>query len=288
MTYARFDDRWDDHRKIKRAWRRHPAAVALHAMAITYCNRHNNNGKLDSEWVEEKLALLPCKSAERERILTMLVDLELFERIDADTFQVHDFLDWNLSSEQRQALADQGRRGGHAKAKRSSHPDSNGSSPGHSPGSSEGHSEGSSTPTPTPTPTPKKDNTTVERSSTGEGEIRLVFDAWIVSTERTTATLLDAKRRRIIVNALKVFPVADLVDAVDGWRFSSHHRGENEQATVYNDLALLLRDAAHVEKFRDLTRGAVHLNGVGPARKGSAADAMWHDLNDQGVPHVSA
>ena len=36
MPYARFDDRWDDHKKVKRALRREPiAALMLHAMAIT-------------------------------------------------------------------------------------------------------------------------------------------------------------------------------------------------------------------------------------------------------------
>jgi hypothetical protein len=29
------------------------------------------------------------------------------------------------------------------------------------------------------------------------------------------------------------------------------NRGENDRRTVYNDLGLLLRDAEHIEKFRD-------------------------------------
>ncbi|MDE2468899.1 MAG: hypothetical protein KGL35_09180 [Bradyrhizobium sp.] len=89
---------------------------------------------------------------------------------------------------------------------------------------------------------------------TGRGTVAQVFEAWIASTGRTAQTVLDTKRERVIRNALKLYPVADLLDAVDGWRFSSHHRGENDRHTVYNDLGLLLRDAERIEKFRDLKR----------------------------------
>ena len=164
MPYARMDDRYDDHRKIKRAWRRQPAAVGLHTMAITYANRHQTDGRIDADWIEEKLALLPVSTKQQALILETLVDLRLLELVDDETYRVHDFLDWNLSREQRRTLADQGRKGGHAKATRSSQPDGDGSGPGHSDGSSKGqnggHSEGSgsgsSTPIhSTPTPTPK-------------------------------------------------------------------------------------------------------------------------------------
>lgn len=87
-------------------------------------------------------------------------------------------------------------------------------------------------------------------------DVRAVFAAWIEATGRTDRTVLDAKRRRLIEQRLADFPVADLIDAVRGWRESPHHRGENPHRTVYNDLGLLLRDAAHVERFRDLERGA--------------------------------
>lgn len=166
MPYARLDDRYDDHRKIKRALRREPAAVAMHAMAITYSNRHNTDGEVDIDWVEERLALMPYKPAQRKRVLDVLVELNLFEQRDPDTFIVHDFLDWNLSSEQRRALAEQGRKGGRARPGGSSGPGSGGSSNGSSPGLSEGlggglsesGNGGLSTPTPRhATPTPRQE-----------------------------------------------------------------------------------------------------------------------------------
>lgn len=88
---------------------------------------------------------------------------------------------------------------------------------------------------------------------TGNREIR-VFDAWRESTGKER-TVMDPKRRRLIQSRLKEFPVEDLVDAVRGWRHSPFHCGQNDHAKTYNDLGLLLRDAAHVEQFRDLERG---------------------------------
>lgn len=81
--------------------------------------------------------------------------------------------------------------------------------------------------------------------------VEQVFAAWQASTGKRRAKL-DAKRRRIIDRALKDYPLDDVLAAVDGWRYSPHHRGENRDGTVYDDLGLLLRDAAHIEKFRDL------------------------------------
>lgn len=86
--------------------------------------------------------------------------------------------------------------------------------------------------------------------------IETVFGAWCRSTNKRGA-VLDQKRRKFIKAALGMFPIEDVVDAVDGWRHSPHHRGENERNTVYNEIPLLLRDAGQIEKFRDLTRGVI-------------------------------
>ncbi len=87
------------------------------------------------------------------------------------------------------------------------------------------------------------------------GPVEHVFTAWITSTKRTARTVLDSKRRSLITAALKSHSLEDVLDAVRGWENSPYHRGENPSATVYNDLGLLLRDAEHIERFRDLARG---------------------------------
>ena len=81
-----------------------------------------------------------------------------------------------------------------------------------------------------------------------------VFVAWQISTGRSR-TRLDDKRSRLIRAALKAYSEADVIAAVEGWAQSAHHRGENGSGTRYNELGLLLRDAAHIEQFRDLRLG---------------------------------
>lgn len=120
MSWARFDDRYDDHPKVKRAWRRHPAAVGLHAMAITYSTRHLTDGLIGIEWLEEKLP----RRVEREKCLVALIGSGLLERVDDHTFRVHDFLEYNESRAEREAARAEererkraaGRKGGLTKA----------------------------------------------------------------------------------------------------------------------------------------------------------------------------
>lgn len=102
-----------------------------------------------------------------------------------------------------------------------------------------------------------------------EDPVRVVFDAWIHATGRTPRTILDQKRRRLIARALETYTLEEVTAAVQGWRHSPHHCGANTQGTTYNDLELLLRDAQHIERFRDLEisggkagRGAVLPKGA--------------------------
>ena len=96
-------------------------------------------------------------------------------------------------------------------------------------------------------------NLEVEPHQKEVGEVEQVFGAWVRSTGKDPdRTRLDGKRRRLITTALQAYPVDDLVVAVQGWEKSAFHRGENERGKVYNDLGLILRDAQHIEEFRDL------------------------------------
>jgi hypothetical protein len=89
---------------------------------------------------------------------------------------------------------------------------------------------------------------------TAPTDVERVFQAWASTRDHPNAVKLTDDRRRLIAKQLKVYPVGDLEDAVRGWTRSPFHTGQNEQGTTYNDLALMLRDADHVEKFRDLWR----------------------------------
>ncbi len=85
--------------------------------------------------------------------------------------------------------------------------------------------------------------------------VEQVFEAWKASTKRTGATKLDRSRSRLIGDALRDYPLEDVLDAVRGWEHSPYHRGENPEGKTWNDLGLLLRNAEHIERFRDLARG---------------------------------
>lgn len=93
--------------------------------------------------------------------------------------------------------------------------------------------------------------------------VQLVFDTWVESAGKKSTTKLSGVRRTKIVNALKEYPLEEVLQAVQGWKNIPHNRGENDQGTVYNDIELLLRDAPHIERFRDAFRaGPVKLRGV--------------------------
>lgn len=121
MSWARFDDRYEGHRKVKRAWKGHPRAVGLHAMAVTYCCHYETDGLVDPEWLEEKLP----RSAERRKVLEVLVACRLFEEDPecAGHFRVHDFLEYNPSAaeseERRRRDADRKARGRRPESERS-------------------------------------------------------------------------------------------------------------------------------------------------------------------------
>ena len=87
--------------------------------------------------------------------------------------------------------------------------------------------------------------------------IKKVFDKWVEATEKhPTRTKLDEKRRSVIRKALKTHPFEDVCDAVIGWKREPFYCGKNDRNAIYNSLNLLLRDAEHIEKFRDLEREA--------------------------------
>lgn len=118
----------------------------------------------------------------------------------------------------------------------------------------------------------------------------LVFDAWAQTMRSPARVVLTEKRRRRILDRLREgYDLEDLLDAVRGWQASPFHRGENRDGTVYNDLDLLLRDGAHVERFRDLYRGTAPV-GPGPvsARQREQEALLGSSLRPASVPVLDA
>jgi hypothetical protein len=73
-----------------------------------------------------------------------------------------------------------------------------------------------------------------------------VFDHWR-KAHRHPRAQLDAKRRKLIESALKLYSEADLCLAITGYLNSPHHMGQNERGMVYDDIGLFLRDGAHID-----------------------------------------
>lgn len=73
-----------------------------------------------------------------------------------------------------------------------------------------------------------------------------VFDHWRQIFGHHSARM-DAKRAKVIDAALKLYPAPELCRALDGYKLSPHHSGQNERHTVYDALGLLLRDAEHID-----------------------------------------
>lgn len=73
-----------------------------------------------------------------------------------------------------------------------------------------------------------------------------VFDHWKATHGHPKASL-DAKRRKLIGKALENYSEADLCQSITGYLNSPHHMGQNDRATKYDSIELMLRDAQHID-----------------------------------------
>jgi len=83
-------------------------------------------------------------------------------------------------------------------------------------------------------------------SHSGKPEIAQVFEHWKSVWNHPRASL-DPKRTAAISRALKGYSVDALCQAISGYRNSPHHTGQNDRNTVFDDIGLFLRDAAHID-----------------------------------------
>jgi len=68
--------------------------------------------------------------------------------------------------------------------------------------------------------------------------------------------VFDDERKQAVRRQLKHFSIADCLLAVDGCAMDPFSMGENDRHRPYNDLALIFRDAEHVEKFIAIAKAA--------------------------------
>lgn len=92
MTWARIDDSFYTHRKIRRAWHRSQASIGLHAFAIAYAADHTTDGHVPPEFVMDQLP----DDEQRKAAIEALIEAGLW-RQNGDGYYIHDFLDYNPS-----------------------------------------------------------------------------------------------------------------------------------------------------------------------------------------------
>jgi len=86
--------------------------------------------------------------------------------------------------------------------------------------------------------------------STQPSPAQQVFAHWCAVMKKRGTAVFDAKRRRAVEARLKDgYSVADLCRAIDGCALTPHNMGKNDNGQRYDDLELICRDAAHVDRF---------------------------------------
>ena len=85
-----------------------------------------------------------------------------------------------------------------------------------------------------------------------DDEVQQVFDLWVEyhrSSRKGPTPVLSDKRRRKIQKALKDYGLQTCLDAIKGCAMSDWHMGDNPRGRRYDDIELILRDSAHIERF---------------------------------------
>lgn len=99
----------------------------------------------------------------------------------------------------------------------------------------------------------EQDQALVERrvASPDRDVIAEVFAYW-QKTMNSPGSKLDDKRRKAIVNALKLYEPRQVCEAILGCSRSVWHMGQNDRHRKFNGLDLILRDAEHIDMFVEL------------------------------------
>lgn len=79
-------------------------------------------------------------------------------------------------------------------------------------------------------------------------EVKTIFEFW-QKVMQSPKSVMDDKRKALIVKALKNYSPADICKAIRGCSKTPHNMGENAQAAKYNGIGLILRDAENIDRF---------------------------------------
>lgn len=79
-----------------------------------------------------------------------------------------------------------------------------------------------------------------------------LFDFWKEAMKKSGATKLDSKRKTAIKNRLKDgYSVEDIQLAIINCSLTPHNMGQNDRGQKFNDIELICRNAANLERFME-------------------------------------
>ena len=101
----------------------------------------------------------------------------------------------------------------------------------------------------------KKLTTAQKIAAVNELEIQEVFNYWVDQTwiKRGPRPKLTDPRWRKIELAIYEYGLEEAKMAIRGCTLSPFHMGDNKMRRRYTDIELVLRDAAHIERFISFT-----------------------------------
>ena len=102
MPYANLDDSYPGHRKIRAL---SDSAFRVHTQAIVWCARYGTDGKIKAAEVAD----IASPVRRWRDAVTTLEQSGLWESIE-DGWQLHDYLDWNMSAAQWAAQREKNRQ----------------------------------------------------------------------------------------------------------------------------------------------------------------------------------
>lgn len=91
---------------------------------------------------------------------------------------------------------------------------------------------------------------TEEQPVPASDDVQRLFDHWVFMLGKNPKRVaLGPVRRKVIAKALQLYDFEVLEMAIEGLAASEWHAGDNENGTVYQDIELVLRNEAHIERF---------------------------------------
>src|SRR4051794_12005736 len=100
MPWAKLDDRFHTNPKVLKVWTTNPAALGLHALAMSYCAGEQTDGVIPTAFL---MLVMPGEKT-REAAVRSLVDAGLWQGLGTD-YVIHDWLKYNPSKVETEAKA---------------------------------------------------------------------------------------------------------------------------------------------------------------------------------------